>query len=398
LISIFILCGMISTAGSRSWAREMGGEATPALDAIQAGRAADVLGGPDAIADDPACVAPDNGPTASEPWLESSKDCPASRDYMESSLDTLPSDFRGSRATPPADFPRSCISYIMGQATDRRSTSYARCPNPRGAPIKGNYKACTTEQYVNTVYNSFGDVSACMGYPQKDLVPQLYLESNFEMNRLGPSWDGGIGQLTGPAISFANSQFSAYQNQVISSQSGACERIATYVSTLKKVSPSVDQRCSLLMPPQNPIENLFYIGIVYGENLSYMQSAFNSYGIPELLSRDGMSGADISKLEEMMTMLGYNTGAGEAAILLDNYLKLRETRIREGVAKKLTPSDFDFMRTPRRKGTISYDTMTLPEYLLNENKGYLSAIAARAHDLNKQFQGGSCVSNSYLSL
>ncbi len=377
---------------------------TALVRTIQQNKTAGHLTTPDQLQDDPQCVAPTgSAATAAEPWLEGREDCAANQNYFEAAFSKYPETFRETRETSSTEVPRSCLSYMMRTTFDSkrdvRHTHFASCRTPTGMPYHGDFKACTTEQYVNIVYNTFGDVATCMGLPQKDLIPQLYNESSFQMNALGSRYDAGIGQITGPAIEAANGFFAATKNQITSDSSGACRRIAPYVQALSPVSSSVEHRCELLEPPANPLENLIYTGIVYQLDLARAKDAFSAYDIAGLLARAGLPNADLGKLEEMIALLGYNSGAGKAPEYLLEYLKLRTSMIRRYGAKKLKNSDFDF-RIKRKP--FSYVNCTFPEYLerfqVAGTHGYLSVLSDHAQKLNKLFSEGTCASGTYLSL
>ncbi len=371
---------------------------------IQQSRTAGNLTTPDQLQDDPQCVAPTgSAATAAEPWLEGREDCAANQNYFEAAFSKYPEIFRETRKTPSTEVPRGCLTYMMKTTFDSkrdiRHSRFASCRTSSGMPYHGEFKACTTEQYVNIVYNTFGDVAQCMGLPQKDMIPQLFNESSFQMNTLGSQYDAGIGQITGPAIAAANGVFAATKNQIVNGSSGACRRIAPYVQALNPVSSSVGHRCELLEPPANPLENLIYTGIVYQLDLARAKAAFNTYDIAGLLARAGLPNADLGKLEEMIALLGYNSGPGKAPEYLLEYLNLRTSMIRKHGAKKLKNSDFDF-RIKRKP--FSYASCTFPEYLerfqTSGTHGYLSVLSEHAQRLNKLFSEGTCASGNYLSL
>jgi len=282
--------------------------------------------------------------------IETAAQCGPHRVLFESALAKISPLFREQRAKSAADFPRTCITYIMHkflQGTEKKPSSFfSSCKSPSQEPVRDAYKPCITSNYVNTIYNTFSDMTACMGVPQRDYLPKLYNESGFHMNTLGKGYDAGVNQLVGPTIDHANQDFRAYQKQVLDSDNEACQRVAPYIKKFSPASAKVAHRCELIAPPLNPLLNIFYMTIKYKQDLNSLEKRLaakdkdhNNLSIIERLKNLGLPPEkyDHQQLLQMMMILGFNSGISGAAINLSDYLDSVEAGKR-----KLTLDDFNF--------------------------------------------------------
>lgn len=138
----------------------------------------------------------------------------------------------------------------------------------------GRKMPCVTKQYANSVYNAFVDVSDCFNLHQKDLLAKLMNESGLHINIYGPNHDTGLGQLTGEAIRAGFEPY--YQSggprttvreyllkQAQESNKASCRRILNFPQAIDKIDSQTANRCSLMMPSENPYRNMFYTAIFY---------------------------------------------------------------------------------------------------------------------------------------
>ncbi|MDR3607540.1 MAG: hypothetical protein P4M08_09180 [Oligoflexia bacterium] len=369
------------------------------------------LSAPDQVTNDPQCVeAPEiphvEPPRVEDPNLETAQSCGKNRDYLEEALSQVSPTFTQPRDASSTGVPSQCVSYVMSHynndALKGHAGNLARCRTPGGYPSRGNFKPCVTGQYVNVVANTFADVSSCLGLPAKDIIPQIFQESNFEIDALGVNYDAGIGQLTAPAIDAVNTDpnlgLEYFKQQAASSTSRACKNIAPYVEQYQATVPGTHRtnadlsaRCEFISAPDNPLKNLFYLAIFYKQNFATAQRLFDAYDISMTLKRSGFSSAQVEKLEEMSAILGYNAGGGTAVILLKNYLDSRPR------GKKLTIADFEIPSQGARQLPGSFS-----QYLLwhqsSGSRGYLNGISDKARILNHEFKAGTCASDPFLSL
>lgn len=277
--------------------------------------------------------------------FEDPANCGEDRNYLESGLSQIPPIIRDERAKRSSDFPRACMTYILRkfmEGTETKTSSlFATCPNPTGAPQRGVMKPCVSKSYVNSIYNTFGDLSTCFNVPQRDFLPKLYNESGLHMNALGGGYDVGTSQLVGPAIEHANGEFQKYKQELLTSQNPACQRLAPILKNLKAANDQVAHRCELILAPENPILNIFYLMVKYKQDRGALQYFMNrpDINIFGRMKELGLKESDYDKdqLMQMMMILSFNAGAKSAAINFKNYLEAVKHSKR-----KLTVADFQF--------------------------------------------------------
>lgn len=399
--------------------------------------------------------------------FEDPKVCSSTRQEYEKEFAKLPIDFTKERATSPADFPRSCLTYMLRSYHDRTANSQnrrmARCSSATSKPRRNAMKACVSETFVNTIYYTFADMATCLEIPQRDLVPKIFNESSFHPNILGGMGDAGIGQMTDSAIDHAGKRFEEFKTLIMTSEEPACRRLAPLVKDLKKVSPEYSRRCGFIHPAQNPITSFLYIGIKYHQDRDGLRRKMAEYDIVNRMKELGMrpGSYDEEQFEQVMLILSYNSGLGGAMTLLGNYLK--EVKSKKG--RELSREDFNFAeeallyrhvdpesRTVRiRRGEkrenfsarlrefrsevarmessktrykprveavslqdaegksyssykVRYTTadLTFPAFIqlfqVKGARGYPTLVRRRADHLNKIFEEGTCVPESYLVL
>lgn len=416
--------------------------------------------------DKTACQCTVAGTGSADLELEKASQCGPGRLKFETALTKLAPIFREERAKKSADFPSTCITYIMHkflQGTEKNeSSAMSSCKSPNAQPDREAFKPCITATYVNSIYNSFADMTSCMGVPQRDYLPKLYNESGFHINTLGAGFDAGVNQLVGPTIEEANKDFKAYRAQVLASKNEACQRVAPYIKKFSPVSDDVKHRCQLIAPPNNPLLNIFYMTIKYQQDLQTLDKRLKDRNIVNRLTQLGLSPDKYSQqqLTQMLMILGFNSGISGAVINFDNYLKKVELGKR-----KLTLDDFNFSKEsliyakidskthnftrrtvddstkwkdrmkafdavadkykeqkPRYKAKIEKITAVskkwgkystyhlnfkdselsfsayLQLYQSSGAPGYLSFVRRAADELNSVFKEGTCVPDSYLAL
>lgn len=319
--------------------------------------------------------------------FEDPEKCGPERNYLEAGLAKLDPIFREDRAKSSADFPRSCLTYIMRSTyADAESVSsqfFTTCKDNKSTPERGARKACITKTYVNAVYNTFGDLTDCMSVPARDYLPKLAMESGFHTNirggRLVPvlnedgtvkkyadgtevkemsGGDTGIPQFIDQSIEHANTQFKKMQNMVKNSDKDSCKRISKSVQDLSPIGSGIGERCGLVVPPQNPLQSLFYMMIKYHQDSSALDYFLSKPG-NDIFMRLKNLGLDETKydreqLKQMLLILSYNSGPNAAVIQLANYLKAVEA-----TGRKLTLADFNIGKESTIYRKINDKTMRL---------------------------------------
>lgn len=347
---------------------------------------------------------------------ETAGSCGTKRMELETKLAGLSGDFRLQRKEfnpKPDDIAPFCIFTAMKQFPDFKNfyASCGDCKSGRCSPVRGSSKPCLTQNYVSAVYNSFADVTDCLGLSQKQILPKLSNESGFHINTYGGAGDTGIGQLTAIAIKDSNMFWENYVSEVKNSKAPACKRIMPLVSKMSKTRSDGRDSCSLMLPPENPLKNIFYTGIVSRRNQQMVDSYFDRAKIDVALKTAGLAEKHFSKIKGMLYLLGYNAGAVSGAILLKNYVeaKLRAHGNRYG--RKITEHDFDFSQSlghlQNKKcsdigGSLRIDSLTFPEYARlcqgAGTNGYLSILYQAKANIDREIGDSSCTSSKYLQL
>ncbi|MFN7455744.1 MAG: hypothetical protein ACK5RO_13945, partial [Pseudobdellovibrionaceae bacterium] len=244
--------------------------------------------------------------------LEDENACIPERQYLKgqlskfSELDTQ-QVFIGNRSSEQLEgafVPRKCVYYAMKyfafdilKGDQKASPSFSKCEKESGFPNYGNYAPCLTEKYLNVVYNSFIDVSDCMGLPQKLMMAKLFNESGFHINAGAPlreykdnkiqpevlsyplpeslkdaniiGGDAGIGQFTGAALSDVRKTYPRWRDFISKSEKPSCQRVREFVGALPeidKIDPDLGNRCVVVKAPPNPLRALVFYGIAYKNN------------------------------------------------------------------------------------------------------------------------------------
>lgn len=271
--------------------------------------------------------------------------CDKKRQYLEKDLDKLPAIYKNDRSRSPGDFPRVCMTYIMRKnfaGVETVSTNaLSVCKDPNGKPTHGNYPACVTEKYVNATYNYFTDITSCLGIPQRDFLPKLYLESGLHVNSINTkAYDGGLAQLTGPAIEYAKEEFSSMKRDVAGSTDESCKRLAPYIKDLKPADSETSHRCQLMTVPANPLLSIVTMAAKIRQDTKAINNfmARPEFDIIARMDRLGLRSSDYDRaqLMQLLIALGYNAGAKSAVIALSNYLKAIEAS-----GRTLTIEDFN---------------------------------------------------------
>jgi hypothetical protein len=169
-------------------------------------------------------------------------------------------------------------------------------------------------------------MTSCLGMPQRDYLPKLYRESGFHLNAIGSAYDAGISQMTGDAISFANKRFKEFQAKIANSDAASCQRIAPYVKKFIKASEKKELRCELISPADNPLLNLFYMGIKYRQDIEGLENymALPQFNIISRMSKLGLTPDKYSheQLVQIMVILGFNSGINGAVINLSTIRRI----------------------------------------------------------------------------
>lgn len=316
--------------------------------------------------------------------------CAPERMYLNADLQKLKSQdsarkFFVNRETADlseAQFPKKCMHFAMKHfvenifsAQKKAVPNFATCDAMDGVPVHGHWGPCMTEDYINVIYNSFMDVTACLGLPQRNILPKLMNESGFHLNtfaplrvlnkstgkinpdpisypfpQLGPDdhvigGDSGIGQLTGPALVDIKDNLEEWKSKILNSKKPSCVRAVQFMKSIPEpdeVQSKLPYRCSLIHTPENPMLSLIYYGVLYKTIERNLEYRWKSLDVDELLEKSGLQVTDeqIQKIKDMLVLLAYNAGANESVGFFENWLKSRIERVES--SGPVVISDLDF--------------------------------------------------------
>lgn len=270
---------------------------------------------------------------------ETLKSCDINRQAVEKLLvkSKETTELLKERNPEDSSLPRKCLTHIMN-SFNLSKNSMARCPKgPNSEPARGGSKPCITQNLVNVTYNAYVDVTSCLGFNPKSLLPKLSNESGFLINTLGGGFDAGVGQLTAPAIEETNKYFDKYVSEIQNSPKPSCQRLAKHPELFTKVKHELSNRCGLIAPPMNPLKNILYMGILNRINIDSIRRRFENEDVFAKIEKLGLTQINKDQLIEAIALAGYNAGPGTAFRAIDEYL---DKRLKEG--KKLKAEDFDF--------------------------------------------------------
>ncbi len=332
---------------------------------------------------------------------EDPKSCGAPRNYLEGALGSQKiSEWTAERKVESDSLPQKCIAFALNsypeiftkeavvQAKANESAAFVKCNGAESRPIMTkddkripNPRPCVSKKFVNVTYNAYVDVMECLKLDPKELLPKIYNESGFYMNAFGGSKDAGVGQMTGGAIKQVNTVYPKYIKEMteaaIANPGGACSRILKYKSLIAPAKPETANRCSFLMPVQNPLRNLVYSAMLTRYNTQYVSGISYKAGEEVLIGADkqvilvkgtaedqmtgkmkefdilrkleqlGMKNVNLHDYKTMLVLVGYNSGIPSASRAFRDYLDQRIEANRKSKSNKynLTPAHFDFYST-----------------------------------------------------
>lgn len=242
------------------------------------------------------------------------------------------------RADDPS-IPKKCIIHVMKQFQLPDSTR-GSCPKgAKGQPVRSAPKPCISKALVNATYNSFVDITSCLGVNPKSLLPKLSNESGMLINTLGTGLDAGVGQLTISAIEEVNNHYDSFMQEVEANAvtKPACARMLKYKTLLAQTGSGSYERCGLIAAPENPTKNIFYMTMLNRLNTSTAKRRFENNDIQGKLAKLGLVDVNMNALIEAISLASYNAGPAVPFNSLNEYL---DKRLKIG--KKLTAADFDF--------------------------------------------------------
>jgi hypothetical protein len=223
--------------------------------------------------------------------------------------------------------------------------------------------------------------------------------------------------------------------------------------TQETVNPDINERCSVIYAPPNPMLSMIYYGVTFKALQNSIQTLWQKRGAEELLARNELklSPKQVATMQEILILLGYNAGPRTAYMLFENWLLYRisnntkisreEVDFSVGLPKDSvqmvkadgTSREYKLIDLPQKKAShlIAYQQKLLakmthqeltpteemhlrglvqlkisrlnfPTYvrIFREGmaKGYLTSIAQYAAVFNKNLGNNICTEESFLAL
>lgn len=266
--------------------------------------------------------------------------CDTSRQFFELKFDELSELKNLYRIRPETEgeFSSSCVTYSMRQF-NVPNANYANCSQTTGVAKSPANKPCVTPRLAHLTYNTYKDIMECLDLDPKKYMAKIDFESGFFLNAYGTDREGGIGQLTRPAIAEVNTYFDQYFAEIekAASTKSSCANLLQYKKYLTKAPASSDQRCSMMALPDNPMKNILFMALFNRINIDQISIHFKNYRIKEKLEALGIKNPQMNEFVDITSMLGYNSGALTAVKILSTYL---DKRIEYNLP--LTAEDFNF--------------------------------------------------------
>lgn len=311
--------------------------------------------------------------------------CDTSRQFYELKFDEL-SELKNLYKVRPeveGEFSASCVTYSMRQF-NVPNTNYANCSQGIGIAQSPASKPCVTPRLAHLTYNAYKDVMECLDLDPKKYMAKIDFESGFFLNAYGTDREGGIGQLTRPAIAEVNTYFDQYFAQIEKSAAtkSSCASLMQYKKYLTKAPASSDQRCAMMALPDNPVKNILFMALFNKINIDQINIHFKNYKIKEKLENLGIKNPEMDEFVEIISMLGYNSGALTAVRVLNSYL---DKRIENNLP--LTVEDFNFSAKTK---TIDIDGKEKDEvevaraYILSSFIGVRDSVSVREDKLARR--------------
>lgn len=314
--------------------------------------------------------------------------CSSERNYFEEPIKTFFDELKNRKLqNASTDIPQVCILYSMRkfhrEAERAPSDYFARCESPTGQPEKGVFKPCVTDNYWNTIHNSYADVMNCLGLDQKFYFPQIVYESGFHLNAISPdSWDAGLGMYTkrGAQRIFQGEYLDRVISAIDESDKPSCQRISQHMGLISEELIEVSNRCAFLTMPKNPYKSFVFFAIHHLRDENELRYEFAKKKLFEKIERAGWEDYNRDEMIKTISLLSYNSGVQGAIRLLNGYL---DTRLR--AKEKISARHFNFYqdlnfvrgRINKKKGKSGlFRKQTFPEYLWIWHRSYMSDLAS----------------------
>jgi hypothetical protein len=292
------------------------------LDQIERGQHASSRLAFDNMAGNRNCAGPECKDITNPKYMK----CNRQNDYLEKEMEGLSrkSDLMAKIINSPVNreaiIKPACMRISMETVFGIGSKNFRQC-SPNGNTSKA-FRPCVSENYFKMVTNSFNVVSSCLkeymnpkasDETQKLDVRAAYaminIESGFHVNAMSGRGAGGIGQMTGAAITDANkSEMSKIRAALEENKNPACADLShEFLDAKEPMRPDKAASCDRIsIKKGNPVLNMIY---TYAY-LKWSKNAMSRAVLNDKLYKNKFKMSDYEKqrIQRALMVWSHNTG------------------------------------------------------------------------------------------
>lgn len=252
--------------------------------------------------------------------------CNRQNDYLEKEMDSLSkksglmAKIINSRVNPHAIIKPACMRMSMEAKFGIGSKNFRQC-SPNNNMSKA-FRPCISENYFKMVTNSFNVVSTCLkeymspgasdetqNLDVRAAYAMINIESGFHVNAMSGTGAGGIGQLTGPAITDSNkTEMSKVRAALEAHSNPACAQLShEFLDSKEPMRADKGASCDRIsLKKGNPVLNMIY-SYAY---LKWSKNAMNRVVINDKRYKNKfkMSDYEKQKIQRALMVWSHNTG------------------------------------------------------------------------------------------
>lgn len=292
------------------------------LDQIEKGQKASSLMQFHNMAGNRNCEGPECKDVANPKYMQ----CNRQNDYLEKEMDGLSkksglmAKIINSKVNPQAIIKPACMRMSMEAKFGISSKSFRQCsPNNK---MSSAFRPCISENYFKMITNSFNVVSTCLkeymspgasddmqNLDVRAAYAMINIESGFHVNAMSGTGAGGIGQLTGPAITDSNkSEMSKVRAALESHPNAACSALShEFLDSAEPMRADKGASCDRIsIKKGNPVLNMIY-SYAY---LKWSKNAMNRVVLNDKRYKNKfkMSEYEKQKIQRALMVWSHNTG------------------------------------------------------------------------------------------
>jgi hypothetical protein len=368
------------------------------LDQIERGQQANSLMQFHNMAGNRNCEGPECKDIANPKYMT----CNRQNDYLEKEMEGLGkksglmAKIINSRVNSQAIIKPACMRMSMEAKFGISSKNFRQCSASNN--MSSAFRPCISENYFKMISNSFNVVSTClkdyMSPGASDDVQNLdvraayamiNIESGFHVNAMSGTGAGGIGQLTGPAITDSNkTEMSKVRAALEQHSNPTCAQLShEFLDSKEPMRADKGASCDRIsIKKGNPVLNMIY-SYAY---LKWSKNAMNRVVLNDKRYKNKfkMSDYEKQKIQRALMVWSHNTGpAGTwtpAMTLLNTVYRNKPVTSAETFISELQ----QYMKKFPARANKSSARRT-------ETSKYFPGITNLLNNIEKNVGGGSCV-------